>query len=122
MEKHCILVADDDDGIRESVAEVLESEGYSVVTAGDGAAALFAATHADPELILLDLRMPLLDGPAFMRELQGRGVDVPIVVMTAAEDDQYVESEFHPAGFVGKPFDLEELLAAVDRAHPARAA
>ncbi len=115
MGNYCILVADDDDGIRESVAEVLESEGYTVVTAGDGAAALFAATHADPKLILLDLRMPLLDGAGFMRELDKRGVDVPILVMTAAEDNDYVESEFRPAGFVGKPFDLEELLSAVDR-------
>src|SRR4029450_8021286 len=105
MEGRCILVADDDDGIRESVAEVLESEGYNVVTAGDGAAAFFAAPHAHPELIVLDLRMPPLGGAGFMRELEKRGVDVPILVMTAAEDNYYVANEFPPAGFVGKPFD-----------------
>ena len=122
MSKPCVLIADDDDGIRESLAELLESEGYTVLTAGDGATALFLATRAAPELILLDLRMPLLDGSGFIRELDKRGLDVPIVVMTAAEDNSYVESEFRPAGFVGKPFDLDELLATVHHLCSARAA
>ena len=110
-----ILVVDDDDALRETLAEFLEAEGYTVQAAGDGATALFLIERSLPDLVLLDMRMPLLDGPKFMRELDNRGIDVPVVVMTAAEDESYAQNEFHPSGFVGKPFHLEELQSAVDR-------
>jgi two-component system chemotaxis response regulator CheY len=117
-----ILVAEDDDALRETLAELLELEGYTVQTACDGARALFLITQAPPELILLDLRMPLLDGWGFVRELDKSGLRVPILVMTADEDVGYAAAEFRADGFVGKPFRLDELLTAIERLSSPKAA
>jgi two-component system, OmpR family, response regulator MprA len=117
-----ILVADDDDVLRETLAEILELEGYTVQTAGDGTQAIFQITQSPPDLVLLDMRMPLLDGAGFMRELGKWGVDVPILVMTAAEDVSYAADAFRADGFLGKPFQLDELLPAVERLCTPRAA
>jgi len=110
-----ILIVDDDDALRETLAEALEDEGFTVQTAGDGANALFTVMHSSPDVVLLDMRMPLLDGSAFVRELRNRGVDAPILVMTAAEDASSYAAEIQASGWIGKPFSLDELLPAVER-------
>ncbi|MGZ8512376.1 MAG: response regulator transcription factor, partial [Candidatus Limnocylindria bacterium] len=79
-----VLVVDDEPQIRATVAEMLEIEGYSVEEAANGADALRAIERQAPDLILLDMRMPVLDGWAFAAELNRRQVEIPIVVMTAA--------------------------------------
>jgi len=115
MADHRILVVDDDDTLRDTLAELLELEGYTVQTAADGAHALFLTMRDAPELVLLDLRMPLLDGWGFKRELQRRGLDVPIVVMTAGEDASSAADELGADEAVGKPFQIVELLTAIER-------
>jgi len=106
---------DDDPAILETVSEILQFEGYPVRTATNGAEALEALAKCVPSLVLLDMRMPVLDGWGFARELAARGVEVPIVVMTAAQDARRWAAEIGAEGYVAKPFELAELLAAVDR-------
>lgn len=110
-----ILVVDDDDGIRELVVTALAEEGYAVLSAGDGEAALAVLDHYDPALILLDMRMPVMDGWQFAKRYRERpGHHAPIVICTAALDVRRDASEIGADGFLGKPFQLDELLDLVD--------
>lgn len=118
MSERPILVIDDDPAIRATVAEILMAEGYSVATASNGADGLLALDRLDPALVLLDMRMPILDGWGFARALQARGVPVPILVMTAAQDARRWAREINAEGFVAKPFELLDLLEAVGRFVP----
>ncbi len=119
MPERPILIIDDDPAIRATVAEILESEGYSVATAINGADGLQSLDRVDPALVLLDMRMPILDGWGFARALQTRGVQVPILVMTAAQDARRWAHEINAEGYVAKPFDLLDLLDTVGRFFPA---
>jgi two-component system chemotaxis response regulator CheY len=110
-----VLVVDDNAAIRETVAEALELEGYAVETARDGAEALRMLASIVPSLVLLDMRMPVLDGWGFARIARERGVRTPILVMTAARDAQLWCAEIGAQGCVPKPFELDLLLAAVAR-------
>ncbi len=111
-----ILVVDDDYAIRMAVSEILQFEGYSVATAANGAEALEAIERLKPSLILLDMRMPVLDGWGFARELRARGVRLPILVMTAARSASRWAEEIGAQGYLAKPFDLPELLKVVEEA------
>jgi CheY-like chemotaxis protein len=81
-----ILVIDDDPAILSTVLDILEFEGYPVATAVNGAEGLRCVEQEPPALVLLDMRMPVLDGWGFARTLRERGIILPIVVMTAAQD------------------------------------
>jgi urea transport system substrate-binding protein len=116
-----ILVVDDDESILRVVAEILDFEGYPVKTAADGAAALRAVEQARPSLVLLDMRMPVVDGWGFAQRLRERGVQLPIVVMTAAQDARRWAEEIGAAGYLAKPFELPELLDVVERLRPGAA-
>ena len=118
MPERPILIIDDDPAIRATVAEILVSEGYSVATAINGADGLRSLEQIDPALVLLDMRMPILDGWGFARALQARGIQVPILVMTAAQDARRWAREINAEGYVAKPFDLLDLLDAVGRCVP----
>jgi len=112
-----ILVVDDDPTILATVADALDLEGYPVVTATNGAEAL-EVIDSDarwPLLVLLDMRMPVLDGWGFMRALAERGVHLSVVVMTAAADAGRWAREVGAKGVLAKPFELDELIAAVKR-------
>src|SRR5687768_233387 len=110
-----ILVVDDDASIRQTVREILDLEGYPVETASDGREALRVVERDAPSLVLLDMRMPELDGWGFAREIRERGIELPILVMTAAENARSWAAEIGADGYVAKPFELDELLAAVER-------
>ena len=110
-----ILVIDDDPSILATIAEVLADEGYSVQTASNGAEGLATLSEHLPSLVLLDMRMPVLDGWGFMDALHKRGIQLPIVVMTAAQDARKWGLEIGAAESLAKPFDLINLLAIVDR-------
>ena len=110
-----ILIVDDDPEILETICAFLAWEGYSVATASNGAEALQTVERIRPALVLLDMRMPILDGWGFARELRQRGIQLPIVVMTAAQDAQAWAREISAAGCLPKPFDLDDLVAAVKR-------
>lgn len=110
-----ILVVDDDPEIVAMLRDFLESEGLAVHTAANGAEALDALDGMTPALILLDMRMPVLDGWGFAERLRERKVTCPIVVMTAAESAQRWAEEIGATGYIAKPFDVNELLQTIER-------
>lgn len=114
-----ILVVDDDDAIREFVRQALEFEGYGVETAGDGAEAIAAIERDRPSLVLLDMRMPVLDGWGVVRTLRERSIQLPVVVMTAAQDARRWADEVGAVAHLAKPFDIDDLFRVVDRLRPA---
>jgi two-component system response regulator MprA len=110
-----VLVVDDDTSILDTVSAILTGEGYEVVSAASGQEALDAVAKKHPAVILLDMRMPIMDGWAVARALRGQGINVPIVVMTAADSAKRWADEVGADGYLAKPFGLDELLAAVER-------
>jgi CheY-like chemotaxis protein len=110
-----ILVVDDEPGIRTTVSAMLEIEGYQVDQAANGADALARLASAMPDLIVLDMRMPVLDGWGFAAEMRRRGHEVPIVVMTAARDADRWAAEISAAATLSKPFRYDELIRTVSR-------
>jgi two-component system, chemotaxis family, chemotaxis protein CheY len=114
-----ILVVDDDEGIAEFVGMALSDDGYEVATVLHGAAALDLVGRQAPDVILLDMRMPIMDGWEFARRYRERpGPHAPIVVMTAARDAATRASEIEADGVLAKPFDLDALLEIVARFTP----
>lgn len=109
-----ILIADDEEPIRELLTLYLEREGFRVITAGDGEQALAAARAQSPDLIVLDLMMPKRSGYEVCRELR-RDSDIPILMLTArGEDvDRIVGLELGADDYLGKPFHPRELTARV---------
>jgi len=109
-----ILVVDDDTSIRSFVEMALDSVGYAVSTAINGAQALEVTDQVQPDLILLDMRMPVMDGWTFAREYRAAsGPHAPIVVLTAARDAADRAAQIDAEGYLGKPFDLDDLLRVV---------
>ena len=110
-----VLVVDDDAAILRTVTEILSDEGYTVLTATNGAEALTILAEASPRVILLDMRMPVMDGWQFARARDERQRAIPLVVMTAAQDARQWAREVGAAAYLAKPFDLAELLDTVER-------
>jgi len=109
-----VLVVDDDEAIVRLVSMALSEEGYEVMNASHGLAALEVLDRWRPDLILLDLRMPLMDGQEFVRAYrQTRGPHSPVILVTAAHDTARPMAEIEVHGCLRKPFDLEELLDVV---------
>jgi two-component system chemotaxis response regulator CheY len=111
-----VLVVDDDKGIREFVRTVLSDEGYDVAEATDGQQALDRVAQRRPDVILLDMRMPVMDGWEFARTYRERpGPHAPIVIVTAALDVAKDAKEIGANGFLAKPFQLDDLLQLVQQ-------
>lgn len=110
-----VLVVEDDVDLCDAIQLLLESYGYDVVVAHDGAEALAAVEHAMPALILLDMFMPIMDGWMFARELHARhGPEAaPLLVLTAAERPRERAAEVGASAVLPKPFDMNTLLARV---------
>ena len=77
--------------------------------------ALTMIEQVQPTLVLLDMRMPVLDGWGFTRAARERGITVPIVIMTAAQDARRWAEEVNAAGYVAKPFELTDLITVVEQ-------
>lgn len=108
-----VLIVDDDDGIRECLAELLAAEGYDVAEARDGYEGLRALDATQPAVVVLDLMMPVLNGWQFLDQKRHRRADVssiPVVVVTASEQPR-VEADL----VLRKPFEFDVFLAAVTR-------
>jgi len=110
-----ILVVDDDPDLREFLGLVLTSMGFKVTSAANGQEALDVMEGHDPDLILLDMKMPVMNGWEFCRALEGRDARPPIVVLTAAPDPACRAAEVHADGWLGKPFESADLEAIVRR-------
>jgi CheY-like chemotaxis protein len=94
---------------------MLSAAGYQVETAANGAEALQMLSQAEPACVLLDMRMPVLDGWGFARELEARHLAIPLLVMTAAQEAPRWCREVLAAGCLSKPFEMGELLATVEQ-------
>jgi CheY-like chemotaxis protein len=111
-----VLVVEDDVDLATLLHMILLDAGYAVRTAGDGAQALARVAERMPALILLDMRMPVMNGWEFARVFTDRyGPAAPIVVVTAAENARLRAEEIGANGWLEKPFDLDAVLAAVAR-------
>jgi DNA-binding response OmpR family regulator len=99
--------------VRDATVTALEFAGYAVRSADNGQSALLSIDEQPPSLVLLDMRMPVMDGRELVRELRSRGFDLPIVVVTTRADAEETAHEVGAVGFIGKPFNFDELLAAV---------
>lgn len=109
-----ILVADDDKNICELLRLYLEKEGYSVVLANDGEEALAKFTAESPDILLLDVMMPKLDGWQVCREIRKKS-EVPIIMVTAKGEtfDKVLGLELGADDYVVKPFDAKEIVARI---------
>ena len=108
-----IIVVDDDPPIRRMLERTLAAEGYAVRTAADGGAALAAVEKSVPDLIVLDVAMPGVDGLAVARRLRSKGLGVPILMLTARDGvpDRVAGLDAGADDYLVKPFALDELLA-----------
>ena len=113
-----VLVVDDDPDILDALSEILEVEGYEVQRARNGREALQRIEQDMPDLVLLDLMMPVMDGWEFARSL-APGARPPIIVLSADRNVSAKAREIGALGWLAKPFELSELLAAVRSAVPA---
>ena len=119
-----ILVVDDEEQLALALKIRLQSHGYQVVTAHNGQQALEQATKEKPDLIILDVLMPVMDGYSCLREVNarfGRG-KVPIIILTARERMKDLFELEGIEDYVIKPFDHEDLLIRIDRVFKRRAA
>jgi two-component system OmpR family response regulator len=110
-----LLVVDDEPNIRELLAASLRYAGFDVVVAADGSEALRAAARHDPDLVLLDVMMPGVDGFEVVRRMRGEGRDVPVLFLTARDSthDKVTGLTLGGDDFVTKPFSLEEVVARI---------
>jgi len=108
-----VLVVDDDTAVRDSLARTLRFEGHEVQTAADGQAALDAVRAREPDAVILDVGMPVLDGLAACRRLRAEGHLVPVLMLTARDDvgDRVAGLDAGADDYLAKPFALQELLA-----------
>ena len=108
------LVVDDQSSVRTLLKDYLTSQGYRVVTANDGQEALFVARHEQPNLVLLDIMMPKMDGYQFLSAFR-RENQIPVIVLSAKEEetDTVLGLELGADDYVIKPFRMRELLARV---------
>lgn len=110
-----ILIIEDETPMRTALADVLEGEGYRALTAADGEIGLCKAVAEKPDLILLDIMMPRLDGFAVCAELRRLGNAVPVLMLTAKSqiEDRVTGLDAGADDYLVKPFSTEELLARV---------
>ena len=117
-----ILVVDDQTDLRQLTADLLSCNGYDVVQASHGREAIAKLSEHSPDLVVLDLNMPIMDGWQFRAEQlrlpDGRLTAIPVLLLTGEDrpDDQI--RTLKAVGFIKKPFDADELLAAIQTALP----
>lgn len=105
-----VLVVDDERYIVDLLSDLLEDEGYQVERAYDGVAALEQISRHQPDLVVADVMMPRLDGLSLADEITARGLDIPIILMSAA-----VTPRTDHVAFIPKPFDIDAMLGLIER-------
>jgi CheY-like chemotaxis protein len=113
-----VLVVEDDDSVALVLADLLEEEGFEVKRAANGRAGLDLLKAFRPQLVLLDLMMPVLDGWGFraqQRELTPDLAQIPVLVLSGARDARATAAHKGPAGVVAKPFEVDALTDTVRR-------
>jgi two-component system chemotaxis response regulator CheY len=115
----CILVVEDDDAIRDLIAEILDGAGYRVERAADGLQALVKVRAARPDIVVLDLMMPVMDGWTFLEQFRQIPdyTGTPVVVTSAyrAHSDSETVRDLQVQAYLAKPFDVDTLVGVVER-------
>src|SRR3954469_19577674 len=113
MSAVAVLLVDDDASIRRMLERTLAAEGYAVAAVADGGAALASVERSVPDLIVLDVAMPGLDGLAVTRRMRGKRLAVPILLLTARDalEDRVAGLDAGADDYLVKPFAVEELTA-----------
>jgi DNA-binding response OmpR family regulator len=110
-----ILVVDDDESIRELITLALEDEGYEVIGAPEGESALAMIPEVQPDIILLDNRMPVMDGREFAQRFQELdNTSAALIILTAVDDPEQTAAEVGADGYLPKPFDLNDLTEVIN--------
>ncbi len=109
-----ILVVDDQGGVRRLLEEYLSEQGYRVITATDGLNAIYTARHEKPDLILLDIMMPKMDGYQFLRQYRTER-QTPVIIITAREEeiDAVLGLDLGADDYIVKPFRMRELASRI---------
>ena len=113
MQPGPILIVDDNPAIREILTDALQAVGHVVVSAEDGLEALELAQLSHPSLILLDLNIPVLSGFSFVECAQERGVNAPILLVTADPRAAQIAVGEQIVGYLAKPFDIDAVIDKV---------
>lgn len=110
-----ILVIDDDESLRDTIAVLLEREGFRTITHADGKSGLDAALSAKPDLVLVDLRLPVMGGVEVCKQIRAARMDTPIIVLSAVGDeiDKVLMLEIGADDYIVKPFGTRELIARI---------
>jgi two-component system response regulator MprA len=110
-----VLVVEDDEAIADVLRRSLRAEGHEVESAGDGAQALLTAEHFSPDLVVLDLGLPRLDGIEVLKRLRADDSDVPVLILTARTEteDRVAGLDSGADDYLPKPFERDELLARI---------
>jgi CheY-like chemotaxis protein len=114
-----VLLVEDHEDTRDMVETFLRHEGYTVVTAGNGVEALLAVDRDAPCIILLDVMMPLTDGPTFARHLHqlpnASAAETPIVLLTATSNLAPLHKDIQPLAVLRKPISFDAIATAVEQ-------
>jgi two-component system, OmpR family, response regulator MprA len=115
MSDPAVLLVDDDALIRRMIARTLAAEGYAIAAAADGGSALAQVERSMPDVIVLDVAMPGLDGLAVTRRLRAKGLQVPILLLTARDalQERVAGLDAGADDYLVKPFEVEELTARI---------
>ena len=116
MTKKTILIADDEPEVRNVARRALEQAGYAVCEAADGDEAVFAAFKHKPDVVMLDLHMPRLDGLATMSEILEADPDAAVIVFSGDGDAGHADVALRSGAcdYLAKPLDIKQLLTTVD--------
>lgn len=117
MSKH-VLIVDDQPGIRILLEEVIREEGHEVISVGTGAKALDQIKRQKPDLLLIDYKLPVLDGPAVLDRLKEQGLSIPTIMMSglAEEAETFLQNYDFLICVLAKPFDILNVRKMVNEA------
>lgn len=115
--KQVILIVDDEEGLREGLSKLLESEGYAALSAESGEQALEILQQSHIDLVLTDMRMPGMDGIELLKKIRERHPDVGVIILTGyGQIESYIEAmNFGAIEYVSKPFKVNELKFIVNK-------
>ncbi|HEY7281273.1 MAG TPA: response regulator transcription factor [Actinomycetota bacterium] len=111
-----VLIVDDDPDVQMFLQIALDAAGFTTITADNGREAVEAITERQPDVVVLDIMMPVVDGWSALAEVRQAGISPPVIVMTAKADGQTREraQQLGVEGFMTKPFSPNELLQRVE--------
>ena len=118
MAQRSILIADDEQEAVEILTDFFQDAGYEVLTANNGQEALEHLKNKKPTIAILDLRMPIVDGEAVIRQMPEISPNTKIIVATGYTDEEYIENKVlsqNVDAFLEKPIDLDTLQATIDK-------